>query len=261
MPSKTLNVPPSGARPSPKEPPLSIAGVNPVRVPPSAAAVAIAAVNNLPELHPRQFNPLRAPLRSALANHCPAHAPLVLTHRSRFARSALRAASLRPTRFEATSAARSAPLRACESSTAHAPLVLTHRSRFARSALRAASLRPSRSEATPLRPPLRYGLANHASAACLLASAPRAIERGHFVVSLSLRLATLASARCSCRSPFDGSRPVRARKFPRLCRLRVRCARSRVVVAIALARRPCPLSPPPRPPSPSLASLAARRGV
>ena len=68
MPSKMLNVPPSGARPSPKEPPLSIAGVNPVRVPPSAAAVAIAAVINLPELHPRQTTTLRAPLRSALAN-------------------------------------------------------------------------------------------------------------------------------------------------------------------------------------------------
>lgn len=69
-----LNVPPSGARPSPKEPPLSIAGVNPVRVPPTAAAVAIAAINYLPKLHPRQFNPLRAPLRSALANQRPLRA-------------------------------------------------------------------------------------------------------------------------------------------------------------------------------------------
>ena len=71
---------------------------------------------------------------------------------------------------------------------------------------------------------------------------------GHFVGSRSLRLATLASARCSCRSSIESSRPVRARKFPRLCRLRVRCARRRFVVAITPARRPCPLSPPPVPP-------------
>lgn len=56
MPFKMLNVPPSGARPSTKYPPLSIAGVNPVRVPPSAAAVAIAAVNYLPDFHPVSIN-------------------------------------------------------------------------------------------------------------------------------------------------------------------------------------------------------------
>ena len=180
MPSKRLNVPLSGARPSPKEPPLSIAGVNPLRVPPSAAAVAIAAVSHLTDSHPPQTTPLRAPLRSALANHCPALAPLVLTRRS--LRLPPRAAALRPTRSEATPAARSAGLRACESQ-------------------------------RPLRAPQGYALANQAAAACLLAPAPRAIERGHFVWSLSLRLATLASARCSCRSSIESSRPVRARNF------------------------------------------------
>lgn len=172
MPSKRLNVPPSGARQSTKEPPLSIAGVNPVRVPPSAAAVAIAAVINSPDFHPPQSTPLRAPLRSALANQSRPFISLRASLRSSLAKE-------RPSQ----SAAASAPLRPCES----------------------------------------------ASAACLLASAPRATIGGQLVGSLSLRLATLAYARCSCRSPFDGSRPVRARKFPRLCRLRVRCARSRVV--------------------------------
>ena len=174
MPSKRLNVPLSGARPSPKEPPLSIAGVNPLRVPPSAAAVAIAAVSHLTDSHPPQTTPLRAPLRSALANHCPALAPLVLTRRS------LR---LPP---------------------------------------RAAALRPSRCEATPLRPPLRSGLANQASAACLLASAPRAIERGHtcgvalaparharlrslFVPLVHRVLASRARAEISSPLPFEGA--------------------------------------------------------
>ena len=46
-----------------------------------------------------EANPLRAPLRSALANHCPAHAPLVLARR--LLRRAPRAAALRPYRFEA----------------------------------------------------------------------------------------------------------------------------------------------------------------
>lgn len=150
MPSKRLNVPLSGARPSPKQPPLSIAGVNPLRVPPSAAAVAIAAVSHLTDSHPPQFNPLRAPLRSALANQ---------------------------------PAAASAPLRPCES----------------------------------------------ASAACLLASAPRATIGGQPCRGGSLRVATLPSARLSGRSSIESSRPVRARKFPRLRFLRVRCARSRVV--------------------------------
>lgn len=65
----------------------------------------------------------------------------------------------------------------------------------------------------------------------------------------------------SGRSSIESSRPVRARKFPRLCRLIARCARRRFVVAIAPARRPCPLPPPPRPPSPPLPAVAVRRGV
>ncbi len=44
-----------------------------------------------------EANPLRASLRSALANHCPAHAPLVLARR--LLRRAPRAAALRPSRF------------------------------------------------------------------------------------------------------------------------------------------------------------------
>ena len=74
MPSKMLNVPLSGARPSTKEPPLSIAGVNPVRVPPSAAAVAIAAVNYLPDFLPVSIN--RSPRPSPLPLSFPPPSPL-----------------------------------------------------------------------------------------------------------------------------------------------------------------------------------------
>ena len=142
MPSKRLNVPPSGARPSTKEPPLSIAGVNPVRVPPSAAAVAIAAVNYLPDFHPPQSSPLRAPLRSALANQ------------------------------QTRCGLRSAP-----------PLRIK---------------RPLRASSRPLHALQRWGI---------IVVAAR---------SGSPRSPPLAR---SGRSSIESSRPVRARKFPRLCRL------------------------------------------
>lgn len=101
--------------------------------------------------------------------------------------------------------------------------------------------RPLRASSRPLHTPQRGGI---------LVVAAR---------SGSPRSPTLAG---SGRSSIESSRPVRARKFPRLCRLL--CALRPLAVCrghypprVGLG----PLPPPPRPPSPPLALLAVRRGV
>ena len=60
---------PSAERDTTVLPPLSIAGVNSVTYHSVAAAVAIAVTHKYTKIHPFANNPLRASLRSALANN------------------------------------------------------------------------------------------------------------------------------------------------------------------------------------------------